>query len=152
MAVTLDASTACMRDAEGASLYTAFALPDTAAPYQVSVASETWGDQVFTPRMLLLGADGHVLRRVGRAAFVNRGGAVSALLRRRPGETFLVIASDVASVGHTEARLVESTQITPLPAGPVIVYAHTGRDSLLVTRGSNTGRVRVAVRAIPPPS
>ena len=145
-----DHRSGCIQDAEGRRLYQVFALPDTNTPYILSVRTSPWADTILTPRALLLGGDGSVMRSTSHADFVFRGEQLSALLRSHPGEAYLVVTSDGEVLGKEVTRVIESVQVTaaPMPYGGAFIW-HSGNDATHRMVLSVAGQVEVTVTPFP---
>jgi hypothetical protein len=139
--VTLDLRSPCVEDASGKSLYALFYLPD-GGPYTVSVSSVPLGRSVFAPRAAILDAQGAELRRLPTSSFLFRGSNLTALFRSHDGDRYLLVTSDLSSVGKPLRRSQESVQIYTTSSGFTI---HTGTDVLSESTWSLNGQVAVSV-------
>lgn len=144
----LDAVGPCLSGADGASPYSAFRLPNVPAPDVVNVASERRGQTVASLRLILLDEQGREMRTVPRASFVQRGQEPTGSLRVRPGERYLVVASDPATVGQ-QSRDITSTTRTQYLGYPALVTVSTGSEEVASTRYAHNGTFRVAARPLP---
>jgi hypothetical protein len=146
----IDGRGACLVDPGGArSLYVVFALPESAEPYVISVASVPLGETILAPRVLVLDARGAVLRERGRDDFAFRGTRLEAGLRAYPGDRFLVVASDPASVGRRDTQVVGQIQSTPVCSMYGCFYVNTGAERSGAYVYAHNGRVVVAAEPMP---
>ena len=146
--VDLDATGPCLGGAGGPSLYATFQLPNVPAPYVVNIASERRRQTVASLRLTLLDAQGGETRTVPRASFVQRGQELTSTLRVRPGERYLVVASDPATVGQQSRDITSATQ-TQAVGYPLLVQVNTGSEEVTSTRYAHNGTIRVAARPLP---
>ncbi|MFD2263934.1 hypothetical protein ACFSM5_13615 [Lacibacterium aquatile] len=144
--VAVDKNSACLETPAGRATYVAFKLP--ASPALLDIFSLPNGTGNFlSPRAMLLDADGVQLREIARDNFLFRANRLHAAVRQRPGEAYLVVTSDPASIGQTSDRVSSHA-----------VYTHTGYA--MVTSGydvknlvlfAHNGSVGVATRPLPKP-
>jgi hypothetical protein len=147
---TIGANTPCFAPApEARSLYRVFALPASAEPYIISVASAPVGIGVFAPHLTLLDASGAPKREIAHDSFVYRGDNLSVLFRSHPDERYLLVASDPGSVGQSVTRLQEAKNAMPLMAGPVFFTAYTGTDSSASHVYAHSGQITVTLSPVP---
>lgn len=144
--VTLDVNAACLETAGGKATYAAFRLPNPAEPALVDIYSEARGTSIFSPRILMLDANGQQLREISRDNFVYRGRALHAALRQQPGEVYLVAVADTGTVGQTDSRLKSDVQAVVMPGGWAI---NTGSETQLRNVFSHSGNLIVSVRPVP---
>lgn len=148
LAVTFDAQTPCVQPAAGAaSYYRIFSLPFDAPPYTILVSSAPFGAGIFAARVMLLDEQGAVMREIKSDSLVFRGNALTALLRNRPGERYLVIASDANTLGKRFERTTEQTQVNFGGSYEI----HTGTDTTQHLVYSANGTVAVTLALIPAP-
>lgn len=148
--VGITGASACFKDSNGASLFTAYALPSSLAPYLVRVSSEPQGKALLALRVLLYGADGSLKREFSGKQIVFRGNALSVIFRSHDDESYLVVASDPAAVGHTDSRVQEATQSYMVATG-VGVYSsiYSGIDMVEKSVLSHNGSVVVSLEPLP---
>jgi hypothetical protein len=131
------------------SAYAAFKLPDAVEPYLLTVTSKPAGQALFTPRLLLLDAAGATTREVARETFVFHGASLYTGLRVRPGERFLVVASDPRSIGQSVDQITASTSATTMSTGVAIFTVHSGAEATQRYTYAHNGTVTVAAEPMP---
>jgi hypothetical protein len=138
---------------EAASAYVAYRLPAFTDPYIVDVTSEPVGMALFSPRLVLLDADGKLVREIPRGEFTSHNASLHAALRVHPDEHYLLVASDPKTIGQLVSRISETTQSTLLMAvSPTAVIAgtyHSGDDSTAAFLGALNGTTVVNAKFIP---
>jgi hypothetical protein len=148
--VMLDGASPCWQPSGGAaSIIAAFRLPDVAEPYLLTVASEPVGETMFSPRLILLDKQGKPVRERPRDMFMFHGPALTTGVRVQPGERFLIVASDPASVGQRNSRIIGSVQHSTTVAGPVIFSVYTGSEAAQNVIYAHNGSVTVTVEPMP---
>jgi hypothetical protein len=133
LVVTIDEHAPCVDTSVGKSAYVSFQLPDSAEPYMIAVRSAPLGAGLFVPRLLLFDGAGQLKREVPRDSFVFRGDTLTLLMRSRPDERYLVVASMPQAVGQTTTRISEYVEqhcnngcFVGKDVERTIVYAHGG--------------------------
>ena len=145
----LDASV-CLNAGDGTrSTYAVFKLPEVETPYLLRVASAPLGQTILSPRLVLLDADGRVLRERSRDTFLFHGPALYTALRAHPEERYLVVASDPATVGRKVSYVAGSVQQNMAPAGPVIFLYYTGNEQTNSLVYAHNGKVTVSAQPLP---
>jgi hypothetical protein len=147
----LDTGAPCLA-AEGTgakSVYAAIRLPRSEEPYLLSVTSVPLGTTLFSPRLMILDAQGALLREVPRESFVFRGSALHAGVRARPGDEYLVVASDPGSVGQLSTRITGSTQLTAVPVGTGVFMMSTGSEAQTAHMFAHNGSIEVSAQPWP---
>lgn len=144
--ITLDANAACLETAGGKATYAAFRLPSPTEPTLVDIHSEARGTSIFSPRILMLDANGQQLREISRENFIYRGRSLHAALRQQPGEVFLVAVADTGTVGQTDNRLKSDVQSTPIFGG---AWVNTGLETQQRNTFSQSGNLIVSIRPVP---
>jgi hypothetical protein len=140
----------CVNDAAGKkAVYAVLAIPADDGAGIITVSSHAMGETVFSPRLQLRDDRGTITREVARDAFLYNGAAVEAQLRERPGERYLVIMSDNASVGQSVQQIQSQRTSTAVAAGPVIVSVHTGSEQTSRLIFAHNGEVTVTVEPMP---
>jgi hypothetical protein len=149
--VVLDENAGCWRPADGAaSAYVVFRLPQAADPYILTIVSEPIGVGLLAPRALLLDSTGKVLREVPRDSFMSQGSALKAGLRARPGEQFLIIASDSGSVGKDVSELANTVQQHVVMAGPYYATSiNVGQERTRTQTYAHNGTILVKAEPLP---
>lgn len=144
-----DANTPCLDAHEKKSLYRLYRLPDSAAPYIVSITSTPVDGHLFAPRVALLDASGAMVREIPADAQTFRDGNLSLLFRGRKGEAYLVIGSDPDLIGKSDHRIQEAVQANTYGAGTVYVTVYSGSDTSTDLVYSHNGSISVTLSAIP---
>lgn len=149
--VPLGADAACWKPINGEKrVYVLFKLPESPAPYIISVASSPVGTALFSPDVEMLDQDGNVVREVRRDSFAFHGTALYAGLRSHLGETYLLVASDPASVGQTVSQIAETTQATRMSTGGGGGFTlHTGSETMHTLVFAHSGRLTVTAAPFP---
>lgn len=147
----LDGGAACLEAGDGArSAYAAFRLPASEKQYLLTVTSTPLGDTLFAPRLLLLDANGAVLREVARDDFMFHGTSLYVGLRAAPAERYLVVASDARSVGLQVSHIIGESRTTPVPVGiGAVALIHSGSEKQQVITYAHNGRVTVSAQPMP---
>jgi hypothetical protein len=151
ISVTLDDKSPCVHDALSGNrnVYAIFLLPQSDDSWFLSIDSIAVGERLFTPRAQLLDAAGNVQREITRDAFTFHGIALHAGLRPHPGEQYLLVTSDKASIGQSTSRIMDATQVTTGAGGGVFLQIHTGSESIPTFVGAYNGTIVVAAKPIP---
>ena len=143
-------TTPCMKSAAGAALYVAYVLPRSDIPYVIAVASPALGMTLFAPHVMLLASDGTVRRDYAGKQVEFRGAGLGVQVRNHADETYLVVASDPASVGGTTSRINEATHVNYGSTGYATYQIHTGSESQDTYTYAHNGRVTVTLTLIEP--
>ena len=148
--VRFDDGAACLLDAAGSkNAYVVLALPPVDQPAIVTVTSLAMGQTIFSPRLALLDEKGALLRAIGRDAFMFNGSSLQTQFRQRPGEQYLVIASDSATAGKTVEQIQSLKNTTPIVAGPVVVPVSIGAETKAQLIFAHNGEVTATVAPMP---
>ncbi len=148
--VKLDMDAACLKPPSGEKrLYAVFKLPDSTTPYIITIASEPVGSGLLSPYAQMLDEQGRVLRVVQRDSFMFHGAALAANLRSHPGEEYLLVASDPASVGQTVSQIQGATQTTTSSGGGFFFYVRTGSETTRTMTYAHSGSVTVKAAPVP---
>ncbi len=147
---TIDEHAPCVDGAAGKSLYASFQLPESSQPYIISVRSTPLGAGIFAPRLMLFDGQGSLKREVPRDAFVYRGDALSVLIRSRPDERFLVVASTPQTVGQSTACISEHAQTSTNCSTFASITVASGSDTERKLAYAHGGIIRVHAAVIPP--
>lgn len=126
----------CLRTAEGTgTTYAVFRLPDVRAPYLVTVTSGLLrGRALLPPRLVILDGQGNEVRELSADDFLSRGSSLSAAIQTHPGEYFVVVIADPASVGQHVSYIADA----PMTFGIKRQFTT-----------SYNGRITVSAQAIP---
>lgn len=150
--LVIDEGSTCLTGADGKkSLYQVVELPDVGAEYILSVESYQQGNSIFAPRLQLLGRDGEVIRDVDHDDMMFRGTSLTALLRAKPGERYLLIRSDPQTVGLGESRIMDSIRQSGSynAATGGTFYVYTGATTTSQMTYSHGGKLKIIVRHMP---
>lgn len=110
--VVFDETSPCVQQGDGTpAIYHVFRLPQAAEPYLITVRTEPVGPAYLVVTADILAADGTVARQVDAKGFSFHGISLSALLRSRPGEEYLVVKSDPSRVGFAFDQISEVSQL-----------------------------------------
>lgn len=150
--LVIDEGSSCLTGPSGKkSLYQVVQLPTVGTEYILSVESQQQGNSIFAPKLQLLGADGGVMRDVGHDDLMFRGTSLTALLRAKPDERFLLISSDPQTVGLGESRISDRTHqnggYNAATGGTFYIY--TGSTSTSNMTYSHGGKLKIVVRHMP---
>ena len=150
--LVIDEGSTCLTGADGKkSLYQVVELPDVGAEYILSVESFQQGNSIFAPELQLLGSNGSVIRDVSHDDMMFRGTSLTALLRAKPGERYLLIRSDPQTVGLGESRVMDSIRqnggYNAATGGTFYVY--TGATTTNTMTYSHGGKLKIIVRHMP---
>jgi hypothetical protein len=152
MTIRFDAATPCLQPRDGAkSTYTVVRLPETDRPYLLGITSLVRGVSVFSPRVMVLDAQGKLLREKRRDDFLFQGLTLYAGLRAYPGDTYLLVASDPSPVGQQDVQLDGSMRQLVISTGVGAAFPiNTGAESNRAFTYAHSGTVTVAARPLPP--
>jgi hypothetical protein len=147
-----DAASPCVQLATGAkSAYAIIRLPDSPSPYLLSIASQVRNVHVFSPRLMVLDAQGKVLREKRKDDFVFQGLNLYTGLRAYPGDVFLVVASDGEAVGQQDVQLQAKMNTMVISTGVGAAFpVNTGAESNRTFMYAHSGIVTVTARPLPP--
>jgi hypothetical protein len=151
--VTVDVGGAaeCWQENDARSVYPVFKLPEAPDPYLVTVTSAPVGEALFSPRLAILDSDGNTLRTVRRDQFVFHGSALYVGLRAHPGERYLVVASDPATIGAGVSQLTGTVNTTMMTTGAPGAFfnVHTGSESTGRYTYAHNGSLTVTAEPMP---
>lgn len=147
--VTIDRSSGCLVDAESKSLYDVFGLPQAGQPIILTVKAVPSSTGIFSPRLILLDESGSLLREVDQDKFLFRGGALTALLRMREGERYLVVASDDKAVGKDVSRLSGRQNANVMSNGLMTWTVYSTSEETANLTYSYGGVVEVSAEPVP---
>jgi len=140
----------CLADAAGRkSAYAVLALPPSDQPMIVTVTSYAMGQTILSPRLELRDEKGAPTRTVGREAFMFSGTSLQTQLRQRPGERYLVIVSDSATVGQNVEQIQSIRNTTGVMAGGIYVPINTGAEAKAQLVFAHNGEVTTTVAPRP---
>ncbi|MBX3504900.1 MAG: hypothetical protein KF895_05435 [Parvibaculum sp.] len=146
---TISEQSPCLTVGEKKSLYEVFALPEAGQPIIVTVRSLPSTRGILPPRIVVLDKEGKVLRQIDRESIHFRGTALTAMLRTRPGDRYLVVSSDPDVVGTDISRVSGNVNQQMISTGAFMVPVYTGSESTASMTYAHNGTVDVSVRAIP---
>lgn len=141
-----DASSKCIkRPGDEARSYVMLKLPESTEGFILSVDSEPEGKGIFIPDVLMLAADGRVLRTLTHENYMPRNDNLSLNFRVRPGEKFALLQSSAKGVGKTDESIHSDIQVTS--TGQFVLYTGSEKKRQLVY--SYNGTVRAAAYLVP---
>lgn len=150
--VIIDESSKCLQSGETRRSFAVFRLPEVADSYLLSVSSMMRGRTLLSPRLSLLAADGSLLREVGRDMFQFRGEALNVVIRSRPEERYVMVASDPDTVGQQHSQITAELRSTAIMVAPTaFVPINTGAESVKGLVFSHNGALEISVRWPPKP-
>jgi hypothetical protein len=120
-----------------------------AEEYLVGVTSKPAGLTLFSPRLMLLDAQGILLREVPRDSFLFHGANLHAALRARAGDAYLEVASDPRTIGQRSSQLAGTVQSTYAPVGVGGFMVYTGAESNTVRIFAHNGMIEVTAKPWP---
>jgi len=142
-----DLGAPCIRQAgERAGLYAPFRLPDGHGEVMLTVRSVPLGRTLLAPRVRLLDASGKEVRRVEADGFLFRGQGLTALVRLRPEEVFVVVGSSPVMAGQGFDRLQTDVRTQVIPIGVGVVMMPVGSEATRQMMFSHNGRVVLETR------
>ena len=133
--VTIDTGSPCIERNGAKSLYRILALPAPGEPYMVTLRSLPGQNSIFAGKMFC-------------ESLLFRGQALSAVLRIRDEERYLVIASDPQMVGQDIARLSGQTHQQMVSTGTVMFAVYSGSESMARMTYSHGGTIDVSATPI----
>jgi hypothetical protein len=150
--VTVNAVASCLQPENGERRsYAVFLLPETQSPYLVSVTSLLRGATLLSPRLLILDSQGKLARERQRDTFMFRGTSLYAGIRAYPGDRYLLVESDPATVGQRVSQVSSSTQTTAVATGAGgVFFLGTGGDVSRTLIYAHNGTLVVTLRPVPP--
>jgi hypothetical protein len=148
--VDLDQNASCSQTSDGAlSAYVLFSLPDSLEPYLVTVTSQSQGQTLFAPRLLVLDGLGNPLREMPRSSFQYHGAALYLGIRIYPGEKYVMVASDPRAVGQQVSQLRAGTQANTVASGGIYFTYYTGFEANQIFTFAFNGKVTVSAEPMP---
>lgn len=147
--LTIEEKSPCLDEDGTKSLYEVIALPDISYPIIVTVRSLPSTSGILAPRIVLLDKAGKRLRELDREAIHFRGTALTAMLRTRPEERYLVVASDPEVVGSDISRVQGAVNQQMVSSGVVTFAVYTGSESTANMTYAHNGTIQVSARSIP---
>jgi len=108
--IVFDGVSRCVRQSDGtAANYHVFRLPPADQPYLITVRTEPVGPAYLVVSAQILAADGSLIRTLGAEDFSFHGTSLTALVRSRPGQDYLVVRSDGTRVGQSFDQIAETS-------------------------------------------
>jgi hypothetical protein len=147
--VTITEQSPCLAEGETKSLYEVFALPSVSHSIIVTVRSLPSTSGILAPRIVTLDADGNRVRLVDRESIHFRGRALTAMLRTRPEERYVVVTSDTEVVGGDISRVSGAVHQQMISSGAFMVAVYSGSESVANMTYAHNGTVEVSARPIP---
>ncbi|MCX7381780.1 MAG: MalM family protein [Alphaproteobacteria bacterium] len=146
----VDAGSPCLKTPEGLSLYTAFRFAPGGAPAAVAVASVAQGRTLMAPRVYVLDDAGRVVREIGADSFLFRGGMLATLLRLRPDDAAIVVASFPPVIGRDVNRIQSRVQVNSAVVGNGVFVWTSGSEAAAHHTLAHNGRIRIELYKLPP--
>lgn len=143
--LVIDSRSPCINTAGSKALYTVAVLPASDTPYAITVASIGQNDAFLAPHALFLTSAGTVSRDLPGDAFTFRKARLSALVRSRQNERYLVVESDPASVGKDFSRVAETVYSTYLGSATIYSGSDVQRNYVF----AHSGAIMVSIAPIP---
>lgn len=147
--IDITANSACWNRKDGSALYAAFALPQIAAAYIVTVESDPMGDALLAPCVFTFAEDGKLRRTFLADARVFRGNRMSVLFRSHPDERYIVVSSDPEVTGKTSSRVGETFQADAMAGGGIYFTITSGADHTTTYTYTHSGKISVTYSAVP---
>jgi hypothetical protein len=148
--IRFNESAACLADAKGnKGVYSVVDLGQGEPGNILTVTSFAMGSTVFSPRLELRDEKGALLREVGRDSFLYSNNTLQTQLRVRAGERFLVIASDVPSVGQSVDNIQSSRVSSGVMVGSVYVPYNVGGEARSQMVFAHSGEVTATLAPVP---
>ncbi|MDX5365368.1 MAG: hypothetical protein LPK88_02940 [Alphaproteobacteria bacterium] len=147
--VTITEQSPCLAEDGSKSLYEVFALPSVAHSIIVTVRSLPSTSGILAPRIVTLDAEGNRIRQVDRESIHFRGKALTAMLRTRPEEKYMLVTSDADVVGGDISRVSGAVHQQMISSGAFMVAVYTGSESVASMTYAHNGTVEVSARPIP---
>lgn len=141
-----DAASKCIkRPGDEARSYALLKLPQSVEGFILSIDSEPIGKGIFVPDVLMLAADGRVLRSMTHENYRPRDDGLSLIFRVRADEKYALMQSSAKGVGKEDSSI--HSDITVGSTGQFIFYIGNEKQRRLVY--SYNGAVRVAAYPVP---
>jgi hypothetical protein len=148
--VDINEQSPCLVENGRKRVFVLFRLPDTSESYSIFVTSEPIGRVLFVPHVQTLDATGQVMREVSRESFMLKGMSISAGLRSRPGERYVLVRSDGDAAGEQVARFAQGRDLAAVvPAGAGTWVFFKGTEETKTYTFAHNGKIVLAVRPIP---
>ena len=146
----VDAGSPCLKTPEGLSLYTAFRFAPGGAPAAVGIGSVAQGRTMMAPRIYVLDGLGKVVREIGADSFLFRGGMLATLLRLRPDDAAIVVASFPPAIGQDVNRIQSLVQVNSAQVGRGVFVWASGSEAAAHHTLAHNGRIRIELYKLPP--
>ncbi len=148
--VDIDQKAPCWVSKNGErSTYLLFSLPDSIDPYLLTVRSESAGQTIFAPRLLMLDGFGNVLREMPRESFQYHGASLYLGIRVHPAEKYALVASDPRVIGQAVSQVQDGTRVQTIVSSGIAVSIHTGTETTAKYVFAVNGKVTVTAKPMP---
>ena len=142
VSMEFDSLLPCLRLAgERAGFYAAFRIAPERGAVVLTISSLPLGRTIMAPRVMLMDGNGRQTRALGPDAFLFRGVGLSALVRLRAEEVFVVVGSVPGMAGKGFDRLQSSMESTVVPIGVGAIFIRHGSEATRQMVFGHNGRV-----------
>ena len=125
----------------------AFRIAPERGAVVLTISSLPLGRTIMAPRVMLMDGNGRLTRALGPDAFLFRGAGLSALVRLRAEEVFVVVGSAPGMAGKGFDRVQSSMNLTAVPLGAGMIFIHHGSEATQQMVFGHNGRVVLETRA-----
>jgi Maltose operon periplasmic protein precursor (MalM) len=140
----------CVTNAAGQkSSYAVLALPADAQDMIVTVTSKMMGQTILSPRLEIRDDKGALTREIPNEKFAYNGTSVQTQLRQRPGDRYVVILSDPATVGKTVEQIQSIRISSGVMVGMVYVPMNSGAEGRANLVFAHNGEVTTTLVPMP---
>ena len=148
VSMEFDSQLPCLRlVGERAGFYAAFRIAPERGAVVLTISSLPLGRTIMAPRVMLMDGNGRLTRALGPDAFLFRGAGLSALVRLRAEEGFVVVGSAPGMAGKGFDRVRSSMNLTAVPLGAGMIFIHHGSEATQQMVFGHNGRVVLETRA-----
>jgi len=141
----IGSDTPCLMTSGGAAPYVIYALPDDIGDKTLAVGGVLEPARILSPDVSVLDAQGSVTRTFAPADYYFRGPVYSVQFRPRPGDAFVLVASDPSRVGQQYDAINVGTNTTVISTGLYAAAITTGTEAQASRAFSHEGSVQVIV-------
>ena len=128
-----DAASRCLAESDGAAAsYAVFRLPRFRESWTLEVDSQIDGRRLFAPEVLMLDAEGKLLRQLPYDRFTMRGDRTQAMVffsEENAAERYVLVRSATQAVGRDERRVVSGSFMVPILTGIMPFLYMQGTES-----------------------
>jgi hypothetical protein len=132
-------------------LYELPAFEDTYSVLVTSYANGTLDDSaLFIPRIATYDGNFKVVRYFDEKTLRNRGNNLERTIFFNPGDRAeRYVALYGSDLSASIERAYSMATVTPIVAGPVIFYVHSGQDGTSTLRSAPAGRLKIEAQGLP---